>query len=289
MGPHGQGVSGVAGGWEAAVGVVCGLAVGSFAATALCRVPRGQSPVAPPSACDGCGRRLRPWELVPLVSYLALGGRCRTCGSAIPWQHPAGEALGGLVGGGVAWAAGLGPALLVLACLAAGTWAVAALIAGRAGRWGRCREGERGSLLAEAAVATAVLGLATVWVLGTVAYAAILWTDASRRTQAVTLARSWMEYLRSLPYDAPELQVTGPALHTYQVTQGGIPYTVVYSVRQDDVCYLPAPSSSAPKNRTYLAGCDTKAPKVIFLSVTFQRPGGVVGRVELVTVRGQKT
>jgi leader peptidase (prepilin peptidase)/N-methyltransferase len=64
----------------------CGLSgaiVGSFLNVVIDRVPAHESLLAPPSRCPGCGRRLRLWELAPIVSYLALRGRCRTCGQAI--------------------------------------------------------------------------------------------------------------------------------------------------------------------------------------------------------------
>ncbi|UCC60467.1 MAG: prepilin peptidase [Dehalococcoidia bacterium] len=61
-----------------------GLSVGSFLNLCIDRLPRGGSIVSPPSHCDNCGRRLRPLELVPVLSYLLLRGRCRYCGAGIP-------------------------------------------------------------------------------------------------------------------------------------------------------------------------------------------------------------
>lgn len=63
-----------------------GLALGSFAGVLADRVPRGESIVRPPSHCTSCGTPLRPLENVPVVSYLALRGRCRVCGARIPAQ-----------------------------------------------------------------------------------------------------------------------------------------------------------------------------------------------------------
>lgn len=62
---------------------VSGLVIGSFLTVVVDRVPRGASVVAPPSACGNCGARLGPLDLVPLVSWLVLRGRCRRCGAAI--------------------------------------------------------------------------------------------------------------------------------------------------------------------------------------------------------------
>ena len=65
-----------------------GLVTGSFLGVCVYRIPRGQSIVSPPSACESCGSRLRWWDNIPVVGYLALGGRCRTCGARIPAAYP---------------------------------------------------------------------------------------------------------------------------------------------------------------------------------------------------------
>lgn len=69
-----------------------GLCVGSFLNVCILRLPRHESVVTVPSHCDVCGRRLRPWELVPLFSFLFLRGRCAGCGTRIPVLHPLVEA-----------------------------------------------------------------------------------------------------------------------------------------------------------------------------------------------------
>ncbi|MDI3317281.1 MAG: prepilin peptidase [Bacillota bacterium] len=76
----------------ALLAALVGLAAGSFLNTVIDRWIRGESLLRPPSHCESCGRRLEPWELVPLASWLALRGRCRSCGAAIGWQAPAVEA-----------------------------------------------------------------------------------------------------------------------------------------------------------------------------------------------------
>lgn len=63
-----------------------GLAFGSFLNVCLSRWPKGESVVKPPSHCEGCGRTLAWWENVPLVSWVALRGRCRTCAVWIGWR-----------------------------------------------------------------------------------------------------------------------------------------------------------------------------------------------------------
>jgi len=69
-----------------------GLAFGSFLNVCLTRWPAGESVVKPGSHCRNCGRTLAWWENVPLVSWLALRGRCRTCGTWIGWRYPLVEA-----------------------------------------------------------------------------------------------------------------------------------------------------------------------------------------------------
>ena len=63
--------------------VVIGLLIGSFLTVVAERVPEGGSVVAPPSRCGSCGLRLGPLDLVPVVSWLALRGKCRQCGAPI--------------------------------------------------------------------------------------------------------------------------------------------------------------------------------------------------------------
>jgi leader peptidase (prepilin peptidase)/N-methyltransferase len=69
--------------WVVLVCAVGGLLIGSFLTVVVDRVPRGASVVAPPSACGSCGMRLGPPDLVPVVSWLVLRGRCRGCGARI--------------------------------------------------------------------------------------------------------------------------------------------------------------------------------------------------------------
>jgi prepilin signal peptidase PulO-like enzyme (type II secretory pathway) len=73
-----------------------GLALGSFFEVVLDRVPRGESLLWPPSHCRTCNRRLTVDELVPVISYLAQRGRCRSCDAPIGRGVPIREALSGL-------------------------------------------------------------------------------------------------------------------------------------------------------------------------------------------------
>ncbi len=90
--------------WPVALGVA-GLIAGSFLATLVIRWPGGRSVVRGRSACDACGKPLRWWELVPLLSALASRGRCRGCGARIDPRHALVEAACGLVGAVAGWVA----------------------------------------------------------------------------------------------------------------------------------------------------------------------------------------
>jgi leader peptidase (prepilin peptidase)/N-methyltransferase len=80
-----------------------GLAFGSFLNVCLSRWPAGESVVKPRSHCRQCGRTLTWWENVPLVSWLALRGRCRTCRVWIGWRYPLVEFAIGTLWANVAW------------------------------------------------------------------------------------------------------------------------------------------------------------------------------------------
>ncbi len=72
---------------------VAGLAFGSFLNVCITRIPQDESIVGPPSHCRDCGRPVRWLDNVPLLSFLLLRGRCRKCGSRIPYRYPAVELL----------------------------------------------------------------------------------------------------------------------------------------------------------------------------------------------------
>ena len=68
--------------------LLVGPVIGSFLTVVAHRVPAGGSIVRPPSACDACGTRLGPRDLVPIVSWLLTRGRCRHCGTHIGPEPP---------------------------------------------------------------------------------------------------------------------------------------------------------------------------------------------------------
>ncbi|HXR10984.1 MAG TPA: prepilin peptidase [Gaiellaceae bacterium] len=104
----------------AALALAPGLALGSFLNVVAARVPLRRSIVSPGSACMSCGHELSWWENVPLLSYAALRGRCRSCGESIPLRYPAVELASALLVAGCVWRFGLHAESLVASffCLA---------------------------------------------------------------------------------------------------------------------------------------------------------------------------
>ncbi len=80
------------------IGFVVGLLVGSFLNVCIHRLPLSLSVVRPRSRCPQCGSPIRPWDNIPVLSYILLKGRCRDCGSRIPWRYPLVELLTGSFG-----------------------------------------------------------------------------------------------------------------------------------------------------------------------------------------------
>lgn len=74
-----------------------GLCIGSFVNVVIYRTMKGMSFTKGRSACDHCDRQLSWYENIPLLSYLLLRGRCRTCKQQIPWSYPAVEFTTGLL------------------------------------------------------------------------------------------------------------------------------------------------------------------------------------------------
>jgi leader peptidase (prepilin peptidase) / N-methyltransferase len=83
--------------------VLVGLVVGSFLNVVIHRVPRRESVVWPASHCPHCGKPIRPKDIIPLISYLLLRGRCRNCKEHIAARYPAVEATTGLLFGAAAY------------------------------------------------------------------------------------------------------------------------------------------------------------------------------------------
>ena len=80
-----------------------GLLIGSFLNVVIYRVPRKKSVVSPPSACGSCGHPIRGHDNIPIISWLALRGRCRDCASPIAARYPLVELGTGVFFALVAW------------------------------------------------------------------------------------------------------------------------------------------------------------------------------------------
>lgn len=76
---------------------VWGAVWGSFLNVVIYRLPRGASVAYPPSACGACGAGIRWYDNIPIVSYLALRGRCRACGAGYSPRYMVVEIIGGLL------------------------------------------------------------------------------------------------------------------------------------------------------------------------------------------------
>jgi leader peptidase (prepilin peptidase)/N-methyltransferase len=74
-----------------------GLVVGSFLNVCIVRLPEERSIVSPPSHCPRCREQIRWYDNIPVLSFLALRGRCRNCGLPISWRYPLVEVLNGLL------------------------------------------------------------------------------------------------------------------------------------------------------------------------------------------------
>jgi leader peptidase (prepilin peptidase)/N-methyltransferase len=81
-----------------------GLILGSFANVLIYRLPRDESIVWPGSRCPSCKAPIRPLDNIPILSFLALRGRCRHCGVRISWRYPIVEGLTGALVAAVWWA-----------------------------------------------------------------------------------------------------------------------------------------------------------------------------------------
>jgi leader peptidase (prepilin peptidase)/N-methyltransferase len=91
----------------AAIAFVPGLALGSFLNVVAARVPLRRSIVHPGSACMSCAAPLAWYDNLPVLSYLFLRGRCRSCSSTIPWKYPLVELTTALLIGACVLAFGL--------------------------------------------------------------------------------------------------------------------------------------------------------------------------------------
>ncbi|GAC1495943.1 MAG: hypothetical protein NVS1B2_15350 [Vulcanimicrobiaceae bacterium] len=79
--------------------IALGAAIGSFVALVFDRALRRESIVAPPSHCFVCNARIKARDIIPIFSWLALRGRCRSCKAFIPLHAVLLEVAGAVAGG----------------------------------------------------------------------------------------------------------------------------------------------------------------------------------------------
>src|SRR5450755_370842 len=97
--------------FDITLAAVSGLCLGSFLNVVAYRLPAGVSLLTPPSACPGCGVPIRPYDNVPVLSWLMLRGHCRSCESPISPRYPLTEALTGALFAAVVIARGSSPSV----------------------------------------------------------------------------------------------------------------------------------------------------------------------------------
>lgn len=76
---------------------ILGIVIGSFLNVCIYRIPMEKSITFPPSHCTNCGHNLKPLDLIPIFSYICLGGRCRYCNEKISVRYPTIEAVNGII------------------------------------------------------------------------------------------------------------------------------------------------------------------------------------------------
>ena len=92
---------------------IAGLLFGSFLNVCIYRLPRGESILWPGSRCTACGRQLAWFENIPVIAWVAQGGRCRSCGAAVSPQYPIVELVTGVLFAGAFMVYGFTPLLAV--------------------------------------------------------------------------------------------------------------------------------------------------------------------------------
>ncbi|GHV33548.1 type 4 prepilin-like proteins leader peptide-processing enzyme [Clostridia bacterium] len=132
------------------------MVVGSFVNVCADRIPVGEDIVKTPSHCPRCNRRLTARELVPVLSWLFLRGRCRGCGTKIPAQYPLMELANATLWALCAWRLETIP-LIAVGCLATSVLLLIAVI-----------DAKTGEIPFGCNIALAVAGAANVFVSGNI-------------------------------------------------------------------------------------------------------------------------
>jgi leader peptidase (prepilin peptidase)/N-methyltransferase len=76
---------------------ILGTLLGSFTNVVIYRLPRHESLILPRSRCPHCGSLIHSWDNIPILSFLFLRGRCRSCRRQISWRYPLVELLAGII------------------------------------------------------------------------------------------------------------------------------------------------------------------------------------------------
>ncbi|MEA2101261.1 MAG: prepilin peptidase [Thermodesulfobacteriota bacterium] len=85
---------------------LAGLFIGSFLNVCIYRIPKNESIVWPSSHCPVCKKPIKPWDNIPVLSYLILRGHCRDCGAPISLRYPTVEILSALLAIGLIYSFG---------------------------------------------------------------------------------------------------------------------------------------------------------------------------------------
>ncbi|MCF0131751.1 MAG: prepilin peptidase [Pseudobutyrivibrio sp.] len=106
---------------------IFGTLIGSFLNVLIYRVPRHEDFVVTKSHCMSCGYTLRWFDLIPIVSWLILGGKCRKCKAKVSMQYPIIEALSGLLWASIVYVTGLNLDALILCLMASALLALSVI------------------------------------------------------------------------------------------------------------------------------------------------------------------
>ena len=77
--------------------LILGIIIGSFLNVCIYRIPKGESIIYPPSYCEKCGVNIKLYDLIPVISYMILRGKCRCCKSKISLRYPLIELITGIL------------------------------------------------------------------------------------------------------------------------------------------------------------------------------------------------
>ncbi|AUM95208.1 TPA: prepilin peptidase, partial [Clostridium botulinum] len=77
--------------------LILGIIIGSFLNVCIYRIPKGESIIYPPSYCEKCGVNIKLYDLIPVISYMILRGKCRCCKGKISLRYPLIELITGIL------------------------------------------------------------------------------------------------------------------------------------------------------------------------------------------------